>query len=121
MGIIVFIYIFILTRIVSPEYYAGMKPLASYFRSQPNEVAFTSPIDYTVGLYYMDKSTIRLVNPKEPENSYEWWPFVDKAGKLENPKNAFFITPDPQRMTEDYVQPLQNLQFGNYQVWVKKN
>lgn len=76
MGMLLFFYIFTITRVVLPSYYTGMKDLAKEYANSDNEVVFTSPIDYGVGKYYLNSSNVKLYVPKEPNNTYETWPFI---------------------------------------------
>ncbi len=118
MGMIVFFYIFTLTKVIPPNYYKGMKGIAQEFRETQSEIIFTSPIDYVIGKYYLNNPNVKLYVPKEPESKFEDWPFIENATpqKLDR---ALFMTPEESRMTPEYRRVLENLQYGNYQVWIK--
>jgi uncharacterized membrane protein len=119
LGALLFIYIFTLMKTVQPYYYSGMKPLAQSYRESQSEVVFTSPIDFVIGKYYLNNDRARLFVPQEPQNTFSDWPFIGDAAP-KNPQDAIYITPDETRMTEDFHRPVQNLTFGDYQVWVRK-
>jgi uncharacterized membrane protein len=118
MGITLLFYVFTLTRIMVPGYYSGMKPMDDYFNDYRGEIVFTSPIDYVVGKYYLTGREVRLLDPQDPESRFEWWPFVYGDTYPQDINTALFISPDPYRMTDGFEQPMQDLVFGNYEVYV---
>jgi hypothetical protein len=119
-GILLFFYVYTLLHTAPAGYYTGMKILAKDFKNSPIEIVFTSPIDFTVGKYYLNNGMTRLFVPKEPANqSYFSWPFIGDVFPR-NMGEAIFISPDPGRMTSDFIRPLDNFQYGNYQIWIKK-
>src|SRR3989344_418350 len=119
LGIVVFFYVFTVTRAVTPGYYDGMKPLAQYFKNSESEVIFTSPIDYIVGKYYLDTDKVKLYDPRNPQFGYDW-PFMSNA-RPEDMTTAVFVSPDETRMTEEFKRPLENLVFGDYSIYIKED
>jgi hypothetical protein len=123
MALLVFFYLYTLTRVVSPGYYVGMKDLYKNLRNTRGEIVFTSPIDYIVGKYYFNDingDKIKLYVPKNPTDTFQDWPFIYKNSQPANLNTATIISPDESRMTADFMRPLENYTFGNYQVWIKK-
>jgi uncharacterized membrane protein len=96
MGICLLFYVFTLTRIVTPGYYQGMKPLADYFDNYQGEIVFTSPVDYVVGQYYLSGNEVRLYNPERPDLDYTWWPFVYDDAYPQDLLGAIYVSPDSE-------------------------
>jgi uncharacterized membrane protein len=120
-GVLLFFYVFTLTRTVPAGYYTGMKILAKNFKDTKMEIVFTSPIDFVIGKYYINNGSTRLFVPKEPTNqSYYGWPFIGDTFPRDI-NNAVFISPDMDRMTGDFTRPIGNFEYGNYQIWLKNN
>ena len=118
LGLVVFFYVFTITRAATPGYYKGMKDLTRNFNNYEGEVVFTSPIDYVVGKYYFDNERVKLYIPKDPNFAYNW-PFMSNA-RPQDIDTAIFVSPDEQRMTDEYTKPLQNLSFGNYVIYIRE-
>lgn len=116
---IILLYVFVLTRIQTPNYYTGMKSLASALGSYQNEIVFTSPIDFTIGKYYFgeESQNLRLLEPRNPTATYYHWPFLDKDLTPKNLKKGIFISPNKSALTVDFDEVVPKYGFGNYHVY----
>lgn len=112
-------YVFLLTKVQTPKYYAGMELLASSLKNYQGEIVFVSPIDFTTGEYYFGERNLnlRLLNPKDPAATYGHWPYLNKDVTPKNLDNAIFISPDSDTMTGDFNEIEPKYAFGNYRLY----
>ncbi len=113
-------YFFMISRIEQTNYYNGIKELAQVYRTYNQEIIFTAPMDYTVGRYYFGESAnIRLWDPKQPQETFFWWPLVKQNPQPINMDKAIFINPDASRFPNQN-EYLQINSSKSYQVYMKK-
>lgn len=115
-------YVILLTKISAPYYDTGMKMLAKSFSDFKQEIVFTTPSEYTIARYYFGENftNLRLQNPKDPNNTYNHWPFIKGDLRPQNPQTAVFISPDQNRLGKDFTQTIVQKDFGSYRLYTLK-
>lgn len=121
IGVIVVIYVLLILNIRPHDYYVGMKLLSQELRSEGNEIVFVSPLDFTVAKYYfgVHNKNIRLQEPQNPQETFEWWPLIEAGDYPRDPENALYISADENKMTDEFTKLEITEDLGHYEVYIR--
>jgi hypothetical protein len=116
--IVVVAYCLLISQIQPHRYYTGMKQIAQKYKDYTGEIVFTSPVDYSVGRYYLPKTSVKLYDPKQPNETFTWWWFITTEARPTWPHETITFSPDENRMTSQFSK-VENTNFGDYKVFIK--
>ena len=103
--------------IKQPNYYTGMRELYNKYKNSDNEIVFTAPAEYTLGrFYFKDGPQVRLLDPRDPGNTYRIWAFIRDDYAPIQLDTALLISPDSVRIPGDYAKVET---IGSYSVYRK--
>ncbi len=121
-AIIIGLYVVLILNLVPHPYYTGMKSLAKEFGSEPSEIVFVSPLDYVVAKHYfgIHNKNVKLQDPQNPMETFVWWPLIDEPVLPNSPQNAFYVSADPNVMTEEFVKIEAQEDFGDYEIYMRR-
>ncbi len=122
---VLFLYVLLIIRIQPPDYYDGMKIIAKEFADYQRQIVFTSPMEYTIALYYFylqdaDVSKLKIEDPKAPGSTYYEWPFIYSDLKPKVEPSVIYISSNPSRMTNEYEESSEKTPNQDYLLYIKR-